>query len=631
MIALLLHMHQPDYRDPTSRVPRMPWVRLHATRGYTDVPALVRELGAAVTLNLVPSLLDQWDHYAEGGSDPWLDLAQRPAATLAPHEIAWMSEHFFAGHPGAYRWFPGWGRLLAHRESGRPWTPALLRDLQVWSNLAWFGFTALREFPVLAELRARGRDFSESDKEAVLGAQRALLAGLRARWRDLPEVSASPYTHPILPLLVDTAHAGRCMPGVPDPGFRAPEDAREQLVRGRARVEAWTGASVRGLWPSEGSVSPEVLRLAADAGFRWVATDDGVRARSERDVGSAGEEGPWRDRDTGLRVLFRDQALSDRVGFVYATWDGAAAAEDLLARCGAVPGAGGSTPRNAPRRVVLALDGENPWESYPDAGEGFLRAFLARPGLVTCGALADTEPAGTIRRIHTGSWIRADFAIWIGHPEDRAAWRLLAETRAAWEAAGRPPAGLEPLLAAEGSDWFWWFGDDFSTPFAPHFDALFRAHLAACWRACGREPPEALHRPVRGARPVEVTPPRATLPEPDGPDWFAWAGAGRIDLRGSAMAPSPGTPRIAWFGARGGCPVLRVETDGAALAADWVVLALTHPGDPRPVRVPLVEGRAVLPVETAWVAWVGPDGQRLPAEGAVALPWRAAATPPLPF
>jgi hypothetical protein len=130
---------------------------------------------------------------------------------------------------------------------------------------------------------------------------------------------------------------------------------------------------------------------------------------------------------------------------------------------------------------------------------------------------------------------------------------------------------------------------------------------------------------------VEVTPPRATLPEPDGPDWFAWAGAGRIDLRGSAMAPSPGTPRIAWFGARGGCPVLRVETDGAALAADWVVLALTHPGDPRPVRVPLVEGRAVLPVETAWVAWVGPDGQRLPAEGAVALPWRAAATPPLPF
>lgn len=606
MLSLLLHMHQPDYRDPESGVPVMPWTRLHMLRGYTDVPTLVRETGARVTLNLVPSLVAQWQHYVRGGSDPWRDLVAKPAQALTPEEARWALGNLVAGHPAAFRWFPRWGELRARRDAGAHFSTEDLRDLQVWSVLAWFGATALREHPALGLLRAKARGFTEADKGVVLDAEAQILAALPSRWQGLPEVSATPLYHPILPLLVDSAHARRCMPDVPDPGFRAPEDALHQLVEGRRAVEAFAGAPVTGLWPSEGSVSPEVLALARQAGFVWAATDEGVLARSDGErtrPGGRPHHGVWHDA-SGLRVLFRDREASDRIGFVYQTWDGVAAAKDLLARL----------PKDGP--VLLALDGENPWEGYEDAGEGFLRALFAQARTQTCGEMAAATPSGTIARIHTGSWIDADFRIWIGHPEDRAAWRLLADARRAWVQAGRPEAAREHLLAAEGSDWFWWFGDDFSTPFAHLFDRLFRLHLAAVYRVIGQPLPEGVRRPVRQASPAGLQPPVARLPEEDGEDWFAWAGAGELDLRAGAMAPSPGTPRQLLFGARGGRLALRLvpATPGASTRG-WTAVA-DH------VSVPFLDERATLPGDVDAIVLCGPAGERLPADGSYVLPWR---------
>jgi hypothetical protein len=230
--------------------------------------------------------------------------------------------------------------------------------------------------------------------------------------------------------------------------------------------------------------------------------------------------------------------------------------------------------------------------------------------------MAAATPAGTIARIHTGSWIDADFRIWIGHPEDRAAWRLLADARRAWVQAGRPEAAREHLLAAEGSDWFWWFGDDFSTPFAHLFDRLFRLHLAAVYRVIGQPLPEGVRRPVRQASPAGLQPPVARLAEEDGEDWFAWAGAGELDLRAGAMAPSPGTPRQLLFGARDGRLALRLvpATPGASTRG-WTAVA-DH------VSVPFLDERATLPGDVDAIVLCGPAGERLPADGGYVLPWR---------
>ncbi len=610
MLSLLLHMHQPDYRDPRTGAPTMPWVRLHASRGYRDVPTVIAATGARVTVNVVPSLLDQWEHYARGGSDTHLDLARRPADSLEPHEAAWVLRNFFHGNPSSFAWFPAWGELKARHEAGERFDVRRLRDVLVWSNLAWFGFSALRDHPELRELRRKGEHFTEGEKDHVLAVQARCVRELHGLYRRLPEVSCTPYYHPILPLLVDTAHARRCMPGVPDPGFRFPEDARDQLVRARARVEAWIGKPVHGLWPSEGSVSPEVVELAADAGFRWLATDEEILRRSERELLGAGGQappqrppcaaetfdtrrdvsGPW---DLGrMRALFRDRGLSDRIGFTYATWRGEEAAADVLRHT-----------RDA--SVLLALDGENPWESYRDAGEHFLHALLGHARTRTCGEMAADTPRGRVRRLHTGSWIGGDFAIWIGHPEDRAGWELLRDAREEWEHRGKPEAAREHLYGAEGSDWFWWYGDQFSTPFEAEFDRLFRARLAAAWEAMGGPVPAALGEPIKRAA-VGVRPPRHAL-APDGVDWFAWAGAGRIELRAGAMAPVRGMPRALLFGERGGRLHLRLVPHGEGWRANGAAF---------------VDDRAVVDADA--VVLEGPGGLRVPAEGALTLPWRAA-------
>lgn len=585
MLTLLLHMHQPDYRDPTHGRPTMPWVRLHATRGYRDIPTLLHQTGAKATINLVPSLLDQWEYYRQGGQDTHQHLAQRPADSLEAHERAWILNNFFHGHPATYRWFPAWGALKAKVEAGLPIDTQNLRDIQVWSNLAWFGFSALHDYPELTALRKQGHNFSETDKQRILRIQQEILNDLPQHYKNLPELSASPYYHPILPLLINSAHAQRSMPGLRDIGFQHPEDARLQLQRAQQRV-AQLGP-ITGLWPSEGSVSPEMLEIAEDLGFRWFATDQGILERSEHSPGD--HRGPWRVGK--MRGLFRDRALSDRIGFVYSNWEGKKAAEDLLSRIGERP-------------ILLSLDGENPWESYPDAGETFLKHLLQRSPTQSCAEMAEAPPIGRIHRIHTGSWINSDFGIWIGQEEDQYAWILLKDARQTWEKTGRSPTALEHLLAAEGSDWFWWYGDDFSTPFAAEFDRLFRAHLMGAYRAMGLPVPEILKEPIKRPDPRKMKAPTRNI----GPSqsWRDWAGAGHIDLRMGAMAPLPDLPHTLLYGQRNDQWVLRLLPNSQGWRA--------HTQQENQV---FVEGIATINQNKLWLE--GPHGHRLPAEGHLQL------------
>lgn len=494
-LALLLHMHQPDYRDPRTGRPGMPWVRLHAVRGYTDVAALALETGAAVTVNVVPSLLEQLAYYAAGGTDRWEQLSRVPAEDLSEPERAFVRARFVHGHPAMRAASPRF-RELAARAAELERVDEL-RDLQVWSNLAWMGFTARRD-PGVQALIEQDRGFSHEQLLGLMDTQRRVVAEVLGRWRQLESLSTSPRCHPILPLLVNLEHSRRALPHLPaDLGasFAWPEDAARQLREGRDAVESTLGCRPRGLWPSEGSLSPEVLELVAEAGFTWVGADEGLLHRSDRS-GPAAVHGPWEAGPAGLRVLFRDRSLSDRVGFDYHQVPGWRAAEDLFTGAEqAVARAGGKAGV-----VPVILDGENPWEAYPDAGEGLLRALFGSGRLVTLDEAAAAPPLGRVSRLHTGSWINADLAVWAGEEEDFLAWRQLGLLRQAWEDAGRPEEAWPAIAAAEGSDWFWWYGPQFHTPFADFFDALFRAHLEAGWRALGLEPPQELSVPIE-ARP----------------------------------------------------------------------------------------------------------------------------------
>ena len=380
--VFLWHMHQPEYRDPVSGQPLLPWVRLHATRAYTDMAAaLEKHDKVRVVANWAPSLLLQLEAYAGGTSvDKDEALARKPVADLTTAERAHVvKESFSVDWELWVKPVPRYAELLAKRgadlrkidllQTQAAFTDQELLDLEVHFMLGWMGFAARREEPLVAELVRKERGFAHAEKVQLLDLSRRIAQRLLPRWRKLEgqvEITCSPMYHPILPLLVDTDSARRAMPQVElPPRFQHPEDAREQVKRGLDRAERDFGARPVGMWPSEGSVSPEVIEVLASQGVRWCATDQGNLERSELAEKPAGplHHRPWLCGEVAM--FFRDRELSDMIGFRYARSEPQSGAQDLLKRIAA---AGDAT-------ITLALDGENPWEHYPSSGELFLEAL----------------------------------------------------------------------------------------------------------------------------------------------------------------------------------------------------------------------------------------------------------------
>jgi len=537
-LAFLWHMHQPLYREPDTGEFLMPWVRLHAARAYYDMAfALERHPRVRCTVNFTPVLLEQLEAYANGvAHDRFLDISSRRPKDLLPVERQAMLRSFFMNDwETSVKPLPRYLELLDKR--GRDvrnldlasvvplYSESDFLDLQVLFNLAWFGFGAMSEDVGLGELVKKGRAYSESDLDYVLAAQRRILREIVPRWQALSrrgqvELSTTPYYHPILPLVCDTDSARRALPGAAlPPRFAWPQDARWHV---RAALEAHArtfGAAPVGMWPAEGSVSPEALEVLAGEGVSWTATDEGILLHSLAPGTSRLRAlyRPWRAQAGSgtIDMLFRDRGLSDLIGFSYARTGAAEAASDFISHLEAIGDAWALDGQRAPATVGVFLDGENPWEHFPESGRHFLEALYRRLEshaeieTVTLGEASAGAPEPVIGRIHSGSWIEASYRIWMGHEEDRRAWSALGRAREALaRAEAAPPPGVsgealaqarKNLYAAEGSDWFWWYGDDFQSELVLEFDALFRSLVVgACQLIEAPLPIEALE-PIKRA------------------------------------------------------------------------------------------------------------------------------------
>ena len=583
-VALLWHMHQPLYQDLATGEHILPWVRLHALKDYWGMVALLEEFpGVRVTFNLVPSLLVQLEAFArDEARDRHLEIGLKPAETLTPDERAFAVANFFHAHgPRMIAPYPRYAELLARREAAGGGLSARgqaaqfsvddLRDLQVWHKLAWIDpFYFDRDARVRA-LVAKGRGFSEEDKLALRSVELELLRKVvpeyrAAAERDQVELSTSPFYHPILPLLCDTDVYLHTHPHsrMPRERFQYPDDAAEQLARAVALHQQLFGTRPNGLWPSEGSVSDAMVPLVVRAGFRWMATDEEILARTTGQRISRDAHGhvehpellyrPYRVGAAAESVAcgFRDHSLSDLIGFTYAGWSAAAAADDFVRRIEEAGTRYRARSGGEEATVFVILDGENAWEHYEGQGRPFLRALYGRlashPELSTVTmseACADAvEP---LRSIFPGSWIGGDFYIWIGHPDDHRAWSQLVDAR---HALDEPPAGVsdaalarprEEVLIAEGSDWFWWYGDDHSSDHDAEFDELFRRHLRNVYRSLEKPIPEELF-----VTNITTQPPSAGIspatglihPVLDGEvtSYFEWVGAGCVDVGSTAGA-----------------------------------------------------------------------------------------------
>ncbi len=575
-LVFVWHMHQPFYKDLATGEYQLPWTRLHALKDYYGMAAILDEFPKIrQTFNLVPSMLVQIEEYAEGrAADPFLRLALKPAEELTGPETEFILKYFFQANPGrVIRRYPRYSELYEMWRAGhanpaglaRRMGAAGLRDLQVLSQLAWFDEIFLENDPEVRALAAKGRDYSLEDQR-LIGRKEQEICGLviptykRLAAARRIELSVTPFYHPILPLLCDSNIASVSQPGAPLPRrFRYPEDARVQIETALGYARRKLGVQPAGMWPSEGSVSDEVLALAADLGVRWMATDNGVLGATVGRLAGVSETCRpylWRRDGREMQLIFRDHFLSDLIGFVYSRMEPAAAAHHFLDRIRENARVVHREGRDA--LIPVILDGENAWEYYERSGRPFLKTLYQLisqdPGIsaVTVSEALEKLPAAEIPRIHPGSWINANFEVWIGHEEDNTAWEYLLEARETYERVTQSPEGaalseeqkrlaFQELLIAEGSDWCWWYGPHHHTENRAEFDQLFRSHLAQCYRALGKTPPAALSRPIAHvpAEAFHQVPCGFIEPTIDGEvsSYFEWLGSGvyRPDHRQGAM------------------------------------------------------------------------------------------------
>jgi alpha-amylase/alpha-mannosidase (GH57 family) len=406
--------------------------------------------------------------------------------------------------------YPRYAELHAYRMERRAFGEADLRDLQVWHKLAWMDPDLLTHDGRLVALVNQDRSYTEADKATLREVELELLRRVVPEYRDAGErgqveLSTSPFYHPILPLLCDSDTHLRAHPHAARPRvrFTRPGDARLQIDRAIAFHETRFGGRPRGMWPSEGSVSDEAAALIAQAGLQWVATDEDILARSlAQPLRPELLYRPYRLGE-GVVTLFRDHALSDRIGFQYKSWDAGAAAADFVSRVRDAGERFSAATGGEVATVSVILDGENAWEHYAAGGRPFLRALyqaLDRADDIRTVTMSEAAagPAQSLPFLFPGSWINGDFYIWIGHRDDHRAWDQLSAARAAFDAradgvdAAARSHALEEILIAEGSDWFWWYGDDHSSDHDADFDELFRRHLRNAYGALGLPAPEEL-------------------------------------------------------------------------------------------------------------------------------------------
>lgn len=593
-LAFLWHQHQPYYPDDFIGENPMPWVRLHGVKDYYGMLLHLMEFPTMrCTINLVPSLVEQLLQYTEQGrSDRFLDVSRMNADNLGEAEAVFLLDNFFMANPHQMILpFSRYAELYNRRGAGRcsaqealrRFNSRDLRDLQVWFNLAWVHPIAVSQDPFLSGLATKGRNFTEEEKNLLLDKHLEILRKVLPLHKKLQddrqvEITTTPYFHPIVPLLLDKKFAREALPQIQLPPYQGGyiEDAKVHFQYAVDQYKSIFGTQPLGMWPSEGSVCQSFISLAESYGFRWIATDEEILSASTHGEVSRDSQGyvrnpqklyaPYRVHDSGksINIVFRDHALSDLIGFRYQHSEPQAAAQDFIHTLQEI---GKSINSDKPALVTVILDGENCWEHYPGGGVDFIRTLFQKctstPGLqsVRIGDyLESNPPSNNLDHLFAGSWINHNFAIWVGHEEDNTAWDLLHKAREYLKTkqdscpAETLRKAWREIYIAQGSDWFWWYGDDHSCAQDALFDELFRRHLKNAYSFLGEMPPVELDRPIRkkGARNIHTLPRSFLEIRIDGlPRFFEWLTAGHYACqgeRGTMAMTTKGPLRDVYFG-----------------------------------------------------------------------------------
>lgn len=639
-VAFIWHMHQPEYKDDLTGGYLMPWVRLHAIKDYLDMVLILEKYPKIrQTFNLVPVLIDQLEDYCQPDTrDRHLTLTLQDA--YSDEEKTFILKRFFDAAPETMIARSPWYQSLYERRNqclDQPepdlcaFTDAEYADIVTLFNLVWFDPLWFEKYPELDALWTKGKGFTLDDRKRVVQIQREIIQQVLPTYKAFQEkgqieVTTTPYYHPILPLLIDTDSARMAMPGVmlPDEPFRHPEDAEFHVRTAYERYKTVFGMEPPGVWPAEQSISPEAVRMLKKQGFQWAVSSEGNLARS---LGVHFEKDPFGNihnidilcqpyQFEGMKLLFRHLTLSDLIGFHYSRLSADEAVSDLMNRLKHIQRRCTQAGLQYPV-VTIALDGENCWEHFPNDGHEFLHklytALSSDSTLNVCRVrdyleqVPDTA-VRTLHSLHSGSWINSNFHIWIGDPVKNAAWMHLNRTRTDLEHLSKTghytPEVLKQawkeIYIAQGSDWFWWYGEPHHSGQDDLFDMQFRRHLANVYRLMDLEIPDFLEIPlsVTMGRPV-VNPTGPVTPLIDGKlsSLDGWDLAGSFDLTYGAMHQASRLLKKIYYGTDTDAAYMRFDLNPDVLTPHHEIFVyFITPGKTRhnsPIRIKGGTGQTV--------------------------------------
>jgi len=536
-IVICWHMHQPQYCDQISGIYQLPWSYLHATKDYIDMAAHLEAVPEArAVVNFAPILLEQLSDYAgqingflsenkairdpllsalacpvlPAGKDRRMDLV---SACLRANKLRSIQRF---SHYQELAEMAGW---FHNHSTGMLYVgDQFIIDLLVWYHLAWMGETIRRDNKQVNALMKKGNGFTIHDRRELVKLIGELLSSVIDGYRTLAdrgqvELCMSPYAHPIVPLMLDLETAREAMPAITMPTLQAypggEERARWHIEEGIATFEEYFGNRPKGCWPSEGGVSQATLELLEEYGFTWTASGESVFRHSMADPANASLKDSslyqaFQMKKGNIACFFRDDGLSDLIGFTYSDWHADDAVANLIQHL--VNIAESSRGQEQPL-VSIILDGENAWEHFPENGYHFLNTLYKKlsehPELeMTTYAeyLGKKHTLPRIKKLVSGSWVYGTFSTWIGDPDKNRGWEMLGDAKEVFDQVmSEDKLSSEQILVAqhqlslcEGSDWFWWFGDYNSEDTVSDFERLFRMHLSNLYNLLGREPPEYL-------------------------------------------------------------------------------------------------------------------------------------------
>jgi len=537
-LVLCWHMHQPQYSEPMGGMYQLPWTYLHAIKDYVDMAWHLENVpGAKAVVNFAPTLLEQladYDEQLKGRfkgtgrlKDPLLIALDSPVQPVHVEERKTLIMACLrANDEKLIQPFPHFSRLV---ETAR-WAldePARLNylndqfmiDILVWYHLVWMAESVRRSDVRIQALMKKGRLFNFHDRRQLMIVIGELLNDLIPRYRRLAEtgrveLSVTPYAHPIVPLLLDINSTHEAMPGAALPEITdypgGEERAHWHMEEGLRVFESFFGFRPKGCWPSEGAVSEATLKLIAQHGFEWAATGENVLRNSLKLSGLEGASihKPYKMPGASPACFYRDDGLSDMIGFTYTKWGADDAVNDFIHHLLNIKK---NTEGDHDRVVSVILDGENAWEYYSYNGYYFLQSLYKRlqdhPEIeltTFTEALHNGVLPAKLPKMMGGSWVFGTYSTWIGDPDKNRGWDLLSEAKQTFDKVMatqnfdvETKAALERQLAiCEGSDWFWWFGDYNSADSVSDFERLYRLHLSNLYQMLGEEVPQRLSEVV---------------------------------------------------------------------------------------------------------------------------------------